>query len=331
MVDEWGNYSDEEEEVSDIETTDDVDDIEDEIEEAQLPDLDDDDEEEIDDNSEDIDDTEEVYEDDSTDEDIEYEYPDYVPEDLIIPEQFKNEKEELEWYKAKYISALEIPKHDAMKKFIVEEYKEHLLQSEDDFLKLKAIKDAFDGNPKGLFKMYFGKELEEAGTSFALSDEDKNAIVARKLSEEFGDDYYLVYDPTKVDNPNSMSAKMLKRNNELFAEVSKAQEPQAPNLAPIIDEAYEKHFKMMDRADYDKFINEAKSYQIGIKDLYNAIKHDEIVESAYKEGLIAGRKEVGSELRTQSRKVKKTTTYTQPIEDEDTNIEADEYGSHFFK
>ena len=340
MIDEWGNYTDDEE-ITDVdETTEEEDDtIDDGIEEAPMPDMDDEDPtDDIDDNEEktieDTDDDVEESDEEDYDEDEEdvFEYPEYIPDELIIPEQFKNEKDELEWYKKNYVEALNVVKHDAVKKFLVKEYREHLMQTEDDYLKLKAVKEAFDGNPRALFKMYFNQELEGAGVSLNLSDSDKNDIVARQLAEEFGDDYYAVYDPNKIHNPNSLSARIYKRNNELFEELNKAPEQSTPDLTPLIEEAYEKDFKDMDKEQYNAFIEKAKSHQVSVKDLYNAINHDALMESAYKEGLIAGRKEIAGELRPQGKKVRKAVRYTEPVEEEEYNdTELDEFASKFFK
>ena len=336
MIDEWGNYTDDEE-ITDVdETTEEEDDtIDDGIEEVPMPDIDDE-EESVEETEEEIieeedtdDEVEEV--DDDDDEDV-FEYPEYIPDELIIPEQFKNEKEELEWYKKNYVEALNVVKHDTVKKFLVKEYREHLMQTEDDYLKIKAVKEAFDGNPRALFKMYFNQELESAGVSLNLSEADKNDIVARKLAEEFGDDYYAVYDPNKIHNPNSLSARIYKRNNEIFEELNKTPEQSAPDLTPLIEEAYQQDFSDMDREQYNAFIERAKSHQVSVKDLYNAINHDSLMESAYKEGLIAGRKEIAGELRPQGKKVRKAVRYTEPQEEEEYNdTELDEFASKFFK
>ena len=304
MIDEWGNYTDDEE-ITDVdETTEEEDDtIDDGIEEAPMPDMDDEDPtDDIDDNEEETiedtdDDVEEINDEEYDDDDDVFEYPEYIPDELIIPEQFKNEKDELEWYKKNYVEALNVVKHDTVKKFLVKEYREHLMQTEDDYLKLKAVKEAFDGNPRALFKMYFNQDLEGAGVSLNLSEADKNDIVARQLAEEFGDDYYAVYDPNKIHNPNSLSARIYRRNNEIFEELNKAHEQSAPDLTPLIEEAYQKDFSGMDKEQYNAFIERAKSHQVSVKDLYNAINHDSLMESAYKEGLIAGRKEIAGELR----------------------------------
>ena len=334
MIDEWGNVSDDVEETS--EPSSEPEQPSGDIEEAPEPNrnYDDEGDDEPDEQKDEPDKQEDESDkqEDESDEN-EYVYPEYVPDELIVPESFKDAKEELEWFRAKYFDALEISKYESVRKNIVGSYKEHLMQAEDDYLKLKSLKDAFDDNPRALFKMYFSKELEEAGVSLALSDADKNAVVARKLAEEFGDDYYTVYNPNNATNPNSISNRIYRRNEELYAELEKTPEKQQPDITGLINEAYEKDFSDMDRADYDKFISEVKDYNVTIKDLYNAFKHQELIEKAFQDGKTAGRREVGKELQPQGKRVRKAPTYTEPIVDDDTNRNEmlDEFASKFFK
>lgn len=336
MIDEWGNISD-----GDIATPSELNEEPEQesgdIEEAPEPDRNYDDEgRDDDDDDDDVGNDDDIPDNDDDDEEEQgeddYIYPEYVPDELIVPESFKDAKEELEWFRANYFDALEISKHESVRKYIVGSYKEHLMQAEDDYLKLKSLKDAFDDNPRALFKMYFSKELEEAGVSLALSDADKNTVVARKLAEEFGDDYYTVYNPNNATNPNSISNRIYRRNEELYAELERTPETNQPDITELINEAYEKDFSDMDRSDYDKFISEVKDYNVTIKDLYHAFKHQELIEKAFKDGKVAGRREVGKELQPQGKRVRKAPTYTEPTDDDTDRSEMlDEFASKFFK
>lgn len=318
-------YESEDFEGDDYEEEDYDDEIEDDSEDTDTDsDAPDDRGDEEEDEDDDLVDEEEI---DESDEE-EWAYPDYVPDELVVPEEFKNEKEELQWYRENYFKSLEVPNSENFKKVIANKYKDYLIQAEDEFDKLTALKEAFDTNPRGLFKMYFGTELEKAGVEFKLSAQERSDIVARKLADEFGEDYFEVYDEEKAMKPNTIHHKIWKRNNELFEEINKETKEETVDYAKLIDETYEKEFSDFERQEYDEFVEKAKTYNMGLRDLYIAMHYKELSEQSYQEGLKQGKKEVMNQLKPQAKRVRRPVKYKE--EDEPVEHKAsDSYGFRY--
>lgn len=265
---------------------------------------------------EDADETEgESDEDDATD-DGEYEpieVADYVPDDLVPPD-FEDDKAELEWYRNKYNDALNLHRTDEFKQTLLETYKDHLANAEDETGELMRIREAFKkNNPIPILKAYFPNYLSENGVDPRLSDEEMIDFVRGKLQDEFGENYEEHFNRDELMNPASVSAKMLARQQELvrsvkdhnsqeFREAKKVMEgdggptpERVQQFEKVLSEGYDQYFAKagFTEDEYAEFIQELSKWEsMNIQDLHRALYFEQYIENAKEEGKREALKEI---------------------------------------
>ena len=222
----------------------------------------------------------------------EWVYPDFVPDELVLPETFKSPEEELKWYRDNYTKAIDIYKTDDFKKGIVDNYANYLMEQEADVDKLKALKEAIDGNPSAMIKAYFGKDLKDNGVKVSFNQEETQYYLANALAEEYGKDYLKHFDQEDATVPGTLSYKMLSFQRAKLQELEQLQtenqtkEPTPEEIQAQIDQTYDADFKdFLSKEEFTQFIEAAKQYQYSVLDIYNMMNHNKLVEEAYNRGL----------------------------------------------
>ena len=222
----------------------------------------------------------------------EWVYPDFVPDELVLPESFKSPEEELKWYRDNYTKAIDVYKTDGFKKEIVDNYTDYLMQTEAEVDKLKALKEAIDGNPSAMIKAYFGKDLKDNNIKVSFNQEETQYYLANALAEEYGKDYLKHFDQEDATVPGTLSYKMLSFQRAKLQELEQLQtenqtkEPTPEEIQTQIEQTYDADFKdFLSKEEFTQFIETAKQYQYSVLDIYNMMNHEKLVEEAYNRGL----------------------------------------------
>lgn len=236
-----------------------------------------------------------------------FKYPGFYPDDLKLPTEFKDTNEEGGFYKETYLKNINFLNSDEFREQLLENYKDNILEQEYDVDKLKAIKDAMDGNPEQMLKIYFPDAAAGIGHTQFMSNDDKFAYIDSKLQEEFGKNYREEFDANDVVNSNSKSAQIWKKQTELMTDLSKREQEFAEKNKPITQEdidkklkdEYETKFKNegFTVKEYQDFIKETQNYNYTTEDLHHMVYFKDYVDTAYEEGFKDGQKKITNGIK----------------------------------
>ena len=134
----------------------------------------------------------------------EFEVPDYIPDDLIPPEKFESDKEELEWYKDNYVKSMELTRDPKFLDFVLNTYKEEL-----DKLEKESVDRILSTGNIAELKIKYPQLLGKAGVDATFSEDDKINVIDNHLKATFGVNYKDKFDETEANDPNTISGKML--------------------------------------------------------------------------------------------------------------------------
>jgi len=264
--------------------------------------------------------SEEVVDNNIESEVIEEDYPSFIP-DEYKPKTFKDEKEEVEFYRQNYRKALNHYKSEEFSKTLKEQYKDSLLKEEEDYETLKKIHTSFKDDPELMFKLYYPENLAKRGIDVQFSPEEQNKVINRVLSDSFGSNYKDKYDPNEaLDDPSSMSAKMLDKQREVKQALQEAQTkaeasiPDPKALEKTIVEQRQKYFKNIPEDEFNSFIKEVETWQPTLLDIHRAKNFDTYAEQAYQLGLVKGREANAQEFKKAGKTIKPSSPEVKPEE-----------------
>ena len=258
-------------------------------------------------------------------------YPDFVPDELIVP-KFKSERAELNWYRDNYNKTFGIYQNDDFKHKLLDHYKDFLLSEEENVESLKAVESVFKNEPEIAIKVFGAEGLEKNGISSKLTDEEVGQIVNQEMIKYFGSNYAQKYDQSELIDPNSLSSKMLMKSQEIGRSIQEHQnysEQLAQQYKPLSDEElqeeldkeYYANFQQeMSIDEYDEMIDEINNTDIGIMDLHKAIMFNEYMQEAYSRGIQDGRKNLVGDIKKASKpinpysNVKRTNKNDEPFD-----------------
>lgn len=245
----------------------------------------------------------------------EWEYPEFISDDYVVPESFKNSKEELAWYKEKYISIMDQYRSEEFVEKLKTNYQQVLLEEQEKIERFKAFDDMAKNNPELAIKLYAPQYLATNGIDYKLTDDQMYDYLDKQLAKEFGKNYKQVFDEIDAEDPDTLSGKMKLRQDELMNQLNTMQQnaeqiaqqntPVPPEV--VIEKEYDKFAHAMSKDEYFDMVGEFKNYftenPIDMKSMYILRNIDDITEEIYQKGLEDGRKETGKTVRTYGREV----------------------------
>lgn len=263
--------------------------------------------------------------------------PEYIPEDYATPD-FKDEKEELSWYRDKYGSLVEYTNSNDFVKNIANVYKDDLLQAEQDVASLKATQELLADNPESAIRMLAPQYAKAFGNYNPLNRDEQSTYLDKQLSARFGQDYREKYNKNEANDPSTESYKMLKyqedlqgRLKEINNELAEAQEKYAPTERQIQEKIIKQYDDFKEDYDYDSyqnFIQEANNYlktgNIKYNDIHKLMYFQAYIEAAYEEGMNSGKSGVINNIKRAGERPKTTHRQREPQE-ERRNDRRDEY------
>lgn len=235
------------------------------------------------------------------------------------PETFEDVSE-LDWYKQRYSEAAQKLSDPQFYDSILERYGEQILKREQEAEEIIASFKALKTNPRDFVRQYYPESLAEIGISPVLSPEEMQEKIKSDLASEFGEDYESMYDEKDLApwKGQTFSRRIYDRGNELYdryksenarsqeifdgyaKKVAEGKNPLSDETAKkFIDEQYEQHFKSdgIARSDYDAFVDELKTKELTIRDMWKLRNYESDIEKARKEGLEEGRRSVTNDIR----------------------------------
>jgi len=255
------------------------------------------------------------------------EVPDMIPDDLVVPETFEDETAELNWYRDNMGKVYNLFGSEEFKNNLINGYEEHLIAKEKDHEDLKAIKDAFEGNPEAAFKRFLPNALQSRGLNPNFTGEEIEKHIDEKLMEEFGENYKDLMITADLFKPTSMSSQIYERQKELaneFKESAKqalVEQSQQQSggvdleaFQKIVDEQYKEHFSGVPAEDFNEFIQEISDREWTLVDYHNAHFFKEHIAEARQEGFDEGRKAVADEIKNAGGR-----TYNPPVSTDNGN------------
>jgi len=262
--------------------------------------------------------------------------PDYVPDDLVPPD-FKDEEEELAFYRSNYSKAVSLVTSPEFGDVVLKEYEDKLIEKEQDHERFKALKVAFDSNPEAAIKFYFPEALEQRGYRTTISGDEAEQWVSSKMADEFGEDYLERYDSEEAGlKPKSESAKMwavydktkaeLAQHNERAKQVEDQSRPLSTEAkTELLQKQYEETFKsFMSKDEYEVFLGEASEKSLTLLDVFRAFNFDHYITAAEDDGYKRGKRDAINGVRKSVRttvvqaerpmKPKEDVRYNNPVE-----------------
>lgn len=238
---------------------------------------------------------------DIQEDDIEYiEIPDFLPEDLVPPEDFENEQQELEFYRSSYPELVEtMNSYYSSPEFafqIINSYEDELLKANKNTEELMEIRDMLHNNPLLAIKKYFSEGVQYLGGDPKISEPEMIALVDKELKETFGSNYREKFDESEVDIKGSLSNKIIEKQNAIMKEVEEHNKnvkeiniPEPPTEEELKEravEVYKNVFEPMglSQEDYVSFIQDAKNKEIQPEDYYKIVYMDDLIRMAYERG-----------------------------------------------
>jgi len=263
-------------------------------------------------------------------EEIEIEAPDFFPDEMI-PGEFKDEKEELEFYRNNYGKALNYFKHPDFAKTIENEYEESLAQIEDRYKEHKAIGEMLEGNPETALKLHNPRYLAQLGGDASLSQDEATQYMTNKLEKEFGKDFREKYNPNELHDVDSLSSKMNRRQQEINNEImeinnkskeinekinpspEKQKEKLVNDYEPFKEAGYSEE-------EYQDFVKESldkiQEGDFSFGDLHKFLYFDDYINDAYNRGKESGKKNLQKNIERTAEslpeKPEKTTSKNEP-------------------
>lgn len=239
------------------------------------------------------------------------------------PESFESPEQELEWHRNHFAKVSE------EREGVFSQAREEALQSaEQRYSGAADALKAIEADPKLFVAQYLPEVLTELGISPVLSEAEIEQRIDAEMKQEFGENYKEAFNPADMLNPRSLSARMTSRLgglNQMFDQMNQRNaenfrnwnnkvasgqvelppDEQAKREQALIEENY-KHFeKEMSREDYDKFVEQARQAPpLTMKDVYNVMNLDKLLEQAREEGRKEGRQDVFKEAPSKSTKAK---------------------------
>lgn len=240
---------------------------------------------------------------------------------LKAPEQFESGEQELEWYKTQYNSMYNTLNSKELYDKIAENYKDLLLQQEQEVEKIKETYKALQSNPKDFIRQYYPETLSELGISPVKNTDEISSEVDAKLKQEFGEDYKNMYDPNdlapfKGDNftrrvydrgmeiHKQLSAENEKNKEILSTYTSKVAQGVNPVTEAQKNEYFESEFAKLSKQgvtkeEFDSFVKELESdaFQPTLELFWKLKNSDKLIAEAKQQGYEEGKKSIMQNVR----------------------------------
>jgi len=243
--------------------------------------------------------------------------PAYFPEDLLPDTyEFKDEKEELDFYRTTFPEVLKFYKEGGFSQAFIDNYENELISKEKDVDELLAIRKAVKGEDGELMmKTLFPEIALQYGIAPRLSEEEMTRYVEKHMTDTFGENYRRYFDKDDILDPKSMSSRMLLEQQRFIEQVNRHNQinweerlamrtqPTTPQVEPErlekeVGRQFNEYFAKADYTEneYKEFLDELSNFRYDLQDMHRALYFDEYVSDAYQKGLDAGRKAYAKEL-----------------------------------
>ena len=261
---------------------------------------------------------------DVVEEEYEIEVADYIEDDFIPPDKFKNQKEEVRWYKENYARLInKFSDEDFVQEF-ADAYQEQLLSREKNIENLKAVDYLLKGQPELALKLYAPQYLAQKGHSPLINEDEAREMVDNALKQKYGEDYLDLYDSSKANTKGTLSYMMYQYQQEILHHVQQQREEaqkyienyQPPDPAKIQEylySVYEESFAQAEfsKEEFDNFVSEAREYSktMPLEDVYFVLNKEDYLDLAYENGYEEGKKAAAKNL---NKAIKSTNYEEQP-------------------
>jgi len=244
--------------------------------------------------------------------------------DIVIPESFESVEEEKDFYKTHFENSKSKFK-DFNADNIIEKYEDQLIEKENDFEELKALRNMLKGKPDHYVKMRFKDQLEKAGYNSSLTVDESKTMIHEELVKSFGSNYGQIYDIDEAAEEGTISYNMLKKQNEIKEKIKeinsqKTEQASAPVGDPeeakkLINESLSK--AGLKENSINKFIEDLSSQGQELVNnpikMYKALYMDKIIEKERVKAFEEGRKEALADLKKVGSSPRKETNSDEPV------------------
>lgn len=274
-----------------------------------------------------------------------FQLPEWLKEDFR-PTRLDTDATEFDGYKRAYENVIRSITTPEFLDALTEQYKEQLTQTDQELLADRERFLAMRQNPKEYVRLHMPEVAAELGIQLRTTEE-MNEAVEEKMTAEFGENWNDMFDPTEQFKIGSLSYNILQKHREFLgsveAEQASAQEkyneqikllqtqktpstttPANSNLTEqelrgIIEEEFEA-FKQagISRDDYNKFVTDLPSQNIGVYEMWLALNIDKVRQQERELGRQEGRKGIVGDLKKAGRAKDEVIKSEQPKQEEKT-------------
>src|SRR3990167_857270 len=265
-------------------------------------------------------------------------FPGFIPDDYKVKDTYKDINEELEAYKKAYTGTMTFMQSPEFLESFSKEFEKNLLESELEVDKLKAIKEALEGNPERALKQFFPDLATNLNISPFMSETEKIDYIDEVLTKKFGKDYKDKWNPNEVISPNSFSSQVFKEQNKIISDLEKQETEYREKNKPITPEVIEANLKQQYEEQfksdgftveyYKAFVGELKEHKPTMEDMHHMLYFEHYIEEAKEEG----RKEGMQNIKNGMKKVtsQELRPYN-PVPVDDTIKDPDEWRKNLYR
>jgi len=254
--------------------------------------------------------------------------PEWLSEEYR-PTKTDNDTDDVAPYKRAYeklVGSIQSPEFlDAL----TQAYTKELSQTDQEIAADRERFLAMRNNPKEFVRIHMPEVAAELGIQLRTTDE-MNEVVQAKMSEEFGENWSDMFDPTEQFKLGSTSYNIVQKHQQLIQQVQADQaqaqakydqeikriqtlkddpnaKPQTSNLTQQeLDSIIEEEYKPFEQAginkeEYQKFVADLPTKNIGLYEMYLAVNIEKVRQEALEQGRVEGRKGVVGDLKKAGR------------------------------
>lgn len=261
--------------------------------------------------------------------DEDYNYPEWLPDELKIP-KLDNAEEKAAYLERAYQSTLGFLESEEFKQTLIDKYADVLAGVEGEVAEFKQHFQAFRSNPEQYVLAHMPQFAESLGLQ-PLIDDNQRAQLIEEIIEERYPNFKDVYDSTEALRPGTISSRIYKdmialdkaidednaariaKREEVIQSLASGKKVEAEELTPeqieqrqseMLDQYYSSTPEINETFTKEEILdvaNEMKGWTPTPLDLMFAFYADSIIENERAEAYEAGRKEALASLNGASK------------------------------
>ncbi len=249
---------------------------------------------------------------------------DVVPQGWRPEKQFASSEEALQFYTEKYNGLWQHLNSDEFASELERNYGDALASREQEVESFKEMLNGFKSDPLTFIASHLPEYAEQLGIGAVHDEQEMDELIEDMITDEFGDNWRDVYNPSDLIKPSSISARIArfsqkaseglqmhnqqverKRQEFLASLQNRNQQTNVPaqvDMDSQADSLVDAYFDegLADQVSEDEFlelIEESLNRPMKLTDVYRTLRFDQILEREREAAREEGRKAMMEEMR----------------------------------